>query len=121
LAIASAELTRRRQHGRDGRLTPAPAPGVPDLEDEQLVEREPLPARLRLPEGARLVEREEGVGLERQALGNLEPRGERVGKRAGVRKCALDERSQPLRRDLLTRGVDRREVGGRSVAVQILE
>ena len=55
------------------------APRDAELEDEQLLEREPLPAGLRLAEVARAVHRRERVALQRQPLALAQLGGQRIG------------------------------------------
>ena len=66
------------------------------------------------------MQRDERVRTQGQPLAHLQGRRQRIGKVACVRQCPLDKRPQPLRRHLLARRVDRREVGGRGDTVQVV-
>ena len=112
-AVALDQLARLAERRRDLLLALARAAGEPELEHEQLVEREPPPPRLRLLERPRPVQRVERVGAPRQPLALLQPGRQRVGLVRDELERAVGERAHPRRRDLLAGRIDRREVGGR--------
>ena len=118
-AVAADQLARLRQRGGDLLLALGSAPRQRQLEDEQLVEGEPLPSLLGLLERARLVDRRQRVASERQPALRLQRRRQRVGMVGHERQRRLDELAQLRRRDLLARRIDRREVGRRRAAVEV--
>ncbi len=65
------------------------------------------------------MDRRERVAAKRQAAVGLQARRQRVGPVADERQRRLDQLAQLRRRDLLARGVDRCEVGGRRAAVEV--
>ena len=79
LAEAGDELAGRAERRRHVVGALRPAAREPDLEDEQLVEGQPRPRPLRLRRRAGTVQRDEGVGLQRQLAPRLQLRGQRVG------------------------------------------
>ena len=78
-AVAGDQLPRLAERGRQRALALANTTRDAELEHEQLVEREPAAAFLRLGLGARAMERMERVGAERQPFPHLELGGQRVG------------------------------------------
>ena len=109
-AVALDQLARLAERRRDRRLALAGALREADLEHEQLVEREPAAAFLRLGERARPVEHVERVVPEGQPLLRLQRRRKRIGQCGCERERRLDKLTQLLRRDLLARRIDRGEV-----------
>ena len=113
-AVAVDQLARLRQRRGDRLLALGGAAGERELEHEQLVEGEPLPALLGLGERARLVHGHERVCSERQPALGLHGGRQRVRMVTGVRERARDQLAQLRRRHLLARRVDGREVGCRA-------
>ncbi len=73
------QVARLAERGRQRALPLRDAPRDADLEDEQLLEGEPLPPCLGLAEVAGPVHRGERVALQRQPLALAQLGGERVG------------------------------------------
>ena len=74
-AVALEQLARLAERRGDRRLALAHGPRDAELQDEQLVEREPHAAALGLLERARTVKHVQRVDLQRQALALLQPAG----------------------------------------------
>ena len=83
------------------------APEVLQLEDQQLLEREPAPRELRLELVLREVHRVERGRALRQPLGRAHERGQRLDRLALQRTGALHELAQAIRGDALGGRVDR--------------
>ncbi len=109
-AVALDQLAGRAERRRERALAFRRAPRDAELEQQQLLEREPLPPGLRLVLGLGMVDDEERVALQRHRLAVAQLGRQRVGVVDDVPERVRDERPQPLRRDLLARGIDRREV-----------
>ena len=108
VAIAGNEVAGGTERRRDLRLTfPAPRSQT-DLQDEQLVEGEPRTTFLRLLARPRPVQSPQRIASLRQALALLHSGRERVQSRPRQRRT--DELAELLRRDLLARRIDGREV-----------
>ena len=118
-AVALDQLAGLGQRGRDLLLALGRPARERQLEDEQLVEREPASPLLRLVERARPVQSSERVAPERQPAFCLQGGRKRVGPVGGKRQRRLDELAQLHRRDLLARRVDRCEVRRCRAAVQV--
>src|SRR5207342_2867802 len=95
---------------RDLVLALARAAGEAELEQEQLVEREPASPLLRLLQRPGTVERVEGVGAARQALPLFQRRRQRVRLVRNELERSVCQRAQARRRDLLAGRIDGREV-----------
>ena len=111
VAVACDQLAGRAERRCDLRLALAAPAREPDLEQQQLVEGKPAPPGLCLGERAGTVQCPERIHSLGQRFTLLEVGRERVRQRSGQR--GADELAQLLRRDVLTRGVDRSEVRGR--------
>ncbi len=111
-AVALQELAAGRQRLGDQLLALGRPARERELEDEELVEGEPLPGLLGLCERAGAVQGNERVGPERQGLGGGEPGRERVSLRPDERERLAHERAQLLLRERLACGVDGCVVGG---------
>ena len=85
-----------------------------DLQDEQLLEREPLPGHLRLVEVAGPVHRGERVALQRQALALAQLCGQWVRHVDGERQRCIHDAPHGRGGNLLRGGIDRSEVGRRA-------
>ena len=120
LAVALDQLAGLAERRCERALALRRAARDADLQQEQLLEREPLPPDLRLVLGLRMVEHEERVALQRQCLAVAELGRQRVEVVDDVPERVRDERAQPLRRDLLARGIDGREVGGRLALADVV-
>jgi len=66
------------------------------------------------------MERVERVGAERQPFPHLEVGGQRVGEVAGMLQRCAGQVADALLRDVLGRGIDRREVGGGDRVAQVM-
>ena len=109
-AVAVDEVSRLAERRSERPLPLGRAPRDAELEDEQLLEREPLPAGLRLAEVARAVHRRERVALQRQPLSLAQLGGERIGDVRRERERCVDDPPHRHGGDLLRRGIDRSEV-----------
>src|SRR3989442_553762 len=110
LPVPHQQLAGLAERGCDLAFTLAPPPRDSELEEQQLVEGEPAPARFGLAERARPVQGPESVGTLRQSLTLLQLSRQWIGERTWQGRA--DELAQLLRRDLFAGGVDRREVCG---------
>ena len=120
LAIARRELSGLGECRSALVFAPTSAAGQPDLEDEELVQCEPAAARLGFSLVPRTVQGGERVRAQRQARLLLEVSGNEVGEVTGVRECLAGELPELLDGHLLARRVDRREIGRRGGAVQVV-
>jgi hypothetical protein len=111
-AVAVDQLAGRTELRRLCVLAVAPCERERELQLEQLVEREPAPPTLRVFLRPWTVDRDERVARDRKLEPGAQDRGQQVADVVGVRQRRLDERAQSLRRHVLARRVDRREVGG---------
>ena len=123
LAVPVEELAGRRERLRDEPLALRRPPRERELEDEELVEGEPPPALLCLLRRARMVQRDERIGPQRQPLRDGERCGQRIAVGADVLERRRDEGAQLLLGERLAGGVDRRVVGrlGRLAEVVALD
>ena len=119
-AVALDQLARLGQRLGERPLALGGSPRERELEHEQLVEGEPLPALLGLRERARLMNGHECVGSERKPAVALHRSRQGVGMITGVLERGRDQLAQLRRRHLLARRVDGREVGRRRAAVQVV-
>ena len=112
VAVAVDEVARRWQRLRDERLSLRCASAERELEREQLVEGEPLPAELRLVERARADARRR-ARPRRSGSRCDDPQAGREQVAAGARRreSRLADRAQLLLGEVLGGRVDRREVG----------
>ena len=110
LAIAVDEVARLAERGRERPFPLGRAPRDADLEDEQLLEGEPLPPGLGLAEVAWAVHRRERVALQRQPLSLAQLGGERIGDVKNERQRRIDDPPHRRGRDLLGGRVDRSEI-----------
>ena len=92
LAVALDQLAGSAERRCERALALGRPPRDPDLQQEQLLEREPLPARLRLVLGLRVVDHEERVPFQRQALAIAQIGGQRVEVVGDVPERVRDER-----------------------------
>ena len=120
LAVSPDQLARLPQRRRRLLLALSCPAGEAELEQEQLVERKPLPAALRLLDRPGPVQGEERVGTRRERLACLQPGREEVQVVAREPERGGHERAHPRRCDLLAGGIDRRQVGGRAGTVQVV-
>jgi hypothetical protein len=120
LPVARDQVAGLAERSRPRLLAVRPGSRKADLEHEQLVEGEPPPRLLPVLERIRTVQRDERVREQRQPFGGLQLRRQRVRHVASVAHRELDEAAQPLRRDLLARGIDGRKVRRRRDAVQVV-
>ena len=120
VAVAGGQLGGHVERRSELVLAAATATGKTDLEDEQLVEREPAPALLGLLLVPGTVQRRERVGAQRKASPLLERRRDEVREVACMRERLADEVAELLDRHLLARRVDGSEVRGRRSAVQVV-
>ena len=91
-AIPRDQLAGLAERERHRRLTLPHRARDAELEDEQLVEREPRAAGLGFLERTRLVQRDERVAALRQALALAQRGRQRIGNVAGVRERMFDKR-----------------------------
>src|SRR2546430_10703452 len=108
LGVRGRRVARLAERGGDFSLTLPPPTRNCNLQEEQLVEREPSSPRFRLRERARTVQSPERVGALGQPLAFLQLREQRIGERA--RQRGADELAELLRGDLLAGRIDRREI-----------
>ena len=118
-AVALDQVSRLGQRRRDLLLTLGRPSRERELEDEQLVERKPAPALLRLVERTWPVQRGERISAERQPALCFQGGRQRVGAVGGEREHRLDELAELHGRDLLAGRIDRCEVRGRRAPVQV--
>ena len=118
--VALEQLSGLSERRRDLVLALARPAGDAELEQEQLVEREPASPLLRLLERFRAMERVQRVGAARQAFPLFQRRRERVGLVRNELEGAVGKGAEPRRRDLLAGRVDRRQVGGGGRTVQVV-
>ena len=107
LAVAMDEVAGLGERRGKRPLALGRAPRDPDLEDEQLLEGEPLPSRFGLAEVAWPVHRRERVPLQRQALALAQLGWKRIGEVRRERKCSVHHAPHRRGRDLLRGGIDR--------------
>ena len=110
-AVAMDEVAGVAERRSERPLPLGRAPRDPDLEDEQLLEGEPLSSRFGLAEVAWPVHRRERVALQRQALALTQLGWKRIGEMRRERKRGVHHAPHRRGGDLLGRRVDRREVG----------
>src|SRR5215468_6926009 len=115
VAVPRNELAWRLERRGDLLLALATLHRKTDLQQQQLVERQPPPPGFRLVERARPVQGPERVGPRRKVL--LHPRRQRVGDRTRERRG--HELAHLLRRQLLAGGIDRRIVRSRLAVADI--
>ena len=101
-------------------LAAQPPPGEPDLQDEQLVEREPAAPPLAVLLVAWPMEGVERIGSTRKPCALRNPSGQEVRKVTHVRQRLADQLAQLLDRHVLARRVDRSEVGRRRGPVEVV-
>ena len=98
----------RRERARLPALAPrAPPPRHRELEQEQLLEREPAARLLLVVLALREVHGVEHGGALRQTLLDAQARGQRLDRRARQRARLADERAQSVRGDALRGRMDR--------------
>ena len=114
LAVAVDELARLAECRRERALALGDTARDPDLEDEQLLEREPLARRLSLVEVARPVYGGERVALQGQPLALAQLGGKRIGDVHRERKCGVDDAPHRRGGDLLGSRIHGSEVSGRA-------
>jgi hypothetical protein len=117
---ANGRLARDAERRRQRALALGPAAGDADLQEQQLLEREPRASGLGLVLRLRMVQRDERVALQRQPLAHPQLRGQGVDPVAGARQRRGDQCTHPLRRDLLAGGIDRCEVGRRLAVADVV-
>ncbi len=120
LAVAPDQLARVAERGCERPLALGGAARDADLQQQQLLEREPPPPRFRLLCRRRMVHDRERIGLERQLLAHAHVGGQRVVHVVRVRQRRSDERADLLRRDLLAGRIHRREVGRRVAVADVV-
>ncbi len=118
--VALEQLSGLSERGRDLVFALARPPCDAELEQEQLVEREPASPLLRLLERFRAMERVQRVGTARQPFPLFQRRRERVGLVRNELEGAVGKGAESWRRDLLAGRVDRRQVGGGGRTVQVV-
>src|SRR5581483_5838884 len=119
-AVAGDQVARLAERRGDLVLALAVPSRQAELEQEQLVEREPPAAALGVVERARPVESVERVRAAGKALRLAQPGRQRIDDVADQRQRTVGERPPPRRRDLLPGRIDRREVAGRGGAVEVV-
>jgi len=117
---SNGRLSRLAQRGSDLTFPFAGSAREAELEQEQLVEGEPAPPLLRLLECSGPMDGVEGIGPAGQAFPHFQRRRERIRLVRDELQGAIGKRAHSRRRDLLARGIDRREIGGGSRTVQIV-
>ena len=120
LPIALDQVTRVAERRRERSLACGGPPGDPHLKEQQLFEREPLPADLGLVLVFGVVDREERVALQRQPLALAQLGRQRIEVVDHVPERVSDERADALRGDLLARGIDRSEIRGRLAVTEVV-
>ena len=118
IPVPRGQATRLAERRSLLALAPPAPTSKADLEDEQLLEREPSAAELRVLRSARHVERGKGIGSDRHVVGDSGRHG--IGEVARLGQRAPDHLAQLLDGQILGRGIDGREVGGRRGPVEIV-
>jgi len=111
------EVARLAERGRERPLPLGRASRDADLEDDQLLEREPLPPGLRLNEVTGTMHRSERVALQRESFALAQLSRERIRDVERERERGIHDAAHRGRGDLLRGRVDRSEVGGRACLV----
>ena len=114
VAIAVDEVARLAERGRERPLPLGRPPRDADLEDEQLLEGEPLPPGLRLTEVTGTMHRSERVPFQREPFPLAQFCGQRIRNMSRERKCCVHDTPHRRGGDLLGGRVDRGEVGRRA-------
>ena len=91
-AVALEQLARRGERLRGGLLAECCRPRERDLENKELVERQPEPSPLGLGQRAWAVQRDERVGAQRELLALTERRRQRLARVADERERLRAER-----------------------------
>ena len=112
VAVPGRELRGRRKRLGDERLALRGPPAKGELEREELVERQPAPGALGIVLAAGPVDADERIGPERQGVVGADRRGQRLAGVPRARQRRLGQRAKRLLRQIRSRGIDRREVGG---------
>ena len=112
LPVAVDELARFAKARRERSFAFRDAARDPDLQDEQLLERQPLPPGLGLVEVPRPVHGGERVTFQRQSLALAQLGRQRIRDVHGERKGGVHDASHGRGGDLFRGRVDGSEVGG---------
>ena len=120
LPVARDQVAGLAESGRTLFLAAQPPPGEPDLQDEQLVEREPAAPPLAVLLVAWSMEGVERIGSTRKPGVLRDPSGQEVRPVTHVRQRLADQLAQLLDRHVLARRVDRSEVGRGRGPVQVV-
>ena len=119
-AVGGDELARLAERLRGGLLAHGCGSRKRQAQDEQLVERETYPPDLRLGKRTRPVQRGERVGPQRKPLASAQLRRQRLSGVADEAEHLRAQLAELLLRDVLARGIDRREVGGLDLALEVV-
>ena len=114
LAVARDHVAGRAERRSERALAGCGAARDAALQEKQLLERETAARDLGLLLRRRPMEGDDRVALQREPFARTQLGRKRVANVDGADEGRSDERAQPLRRDLLARGIHRREVGRRA-------